>query len=40
MAIVMYAGLTVATLDMFIFHKSETDGRGGAVQVDTRLTLG
>ena len=27
LAVVMYSGLTVATLDMFIFHTSVTDGR-------------
>ena len=27
LAMVMYAGLTVATLDMFVFHTSVTDGR-------------
>ncbi len=27
LAMVMYAGLTTATLDMFVFHTSVTDGR-------------
>ena len=27
LAMIMYAGLTVATLDMFVFHVSVTDGR-------------